>query len=73
MSSLETLVDLYNNGVLSEFMMGKSITEKFAKNEITKEEYKHICDYFTSVPSNRYKGIIGKETWEYIVSIGLEK
>lgn len=53
LETLKNLFHLYQNGVINEFQMGISLASHFARNEISKESFQKVCDFFGATESNR--------------------
>lgn len=53
LETLRNVFHLYNNGVISEFQMGVTVSSHFARREISKESFEKICDFFGASESNR--------------------
>lgn len=82
MYTLENLIEMYKEGIITEFTFGMHLDSTLINDNFNKMKvYKYITEYFSATPEQRIpeyidNGIrygIPKETWEYIVSIGLEK
>lgn len=53
LETLKNLFHLYQNGVINEFQMGISLASHFTRNEISKESFQKVCDFFGATESNQ--------------------